>query len=378
MDTMPGWVFAAACFLLVAACSSPHPAPEDFARALPPQRELSPAQRERSVQESAMALEDLMAGRFTEAVDRAREALAVDPRSVRARAVLGRGLGALAWKREPPDHAMATEAEGHLLLALRLSPEDAEARLFYAQLLVTEGHLSRAGRELDVLLAKHPENEAGLRAAANVRYELGEERAAAPLLSRLLAAAPQDAWALYRLANCRVQLADAHLRGDSELDAGQDRVEVAVATFQLAAKTFGEYQAVVPNDPTGYLGEAHARYRALVARKKPRDRQPAGRAIVALYQKARTLDPQNPATFHGEGAVWELLGDREMARTAYEAALRLDPKHVPSVLNLAALLYEEGEKEKARDLWRQALVLDVTAGEKREIRKLLEEKGNGG
>jgi hypothetical protein len=51
---------------------------------------------------------------------------------------------------------------------------------------------------------------------------------------------------------------------------------------------------------------------------------------------------------------------------------------VPSVLNLAALLYEEGEKEKARDLWRQALVLDVTAGEKREIRKLLEEKGNGG
>lgn len=316
-----------------------------------------------------------MAGRPAEAVDRAREILDVDPRSVRARAVLGRGLAAQALEQEPPDHATATQAEGHLLLALRLAPDDAEARLFYAQLLTAEGHLTRAGRELDVLLEKHPRNEPALRAAANVRYELGEERAAAPLLSRLLTESPQDAWALYRLANCRVQLADAHLRGASEIGARQDRTEVAVEAFHLAAKTFAEYQAVAPMDPGGYLGEAHARYRALAAGKMTQqDRQSAGEAVVALFRKARSLDPKNPATFHGEGAVFDFLGDREKARGAYEAALRLDPKHVPSLLNLAAILYEEDEKEKAKELWRRALELDITAGEKREIRKLLNDK----
>jgi len=359
----------------MSSCASPQPTPADFAQQLPPKRDLTKAERERVQRESARALEDLVAGRYVEARDRAREVLDVHPRSVRARAVLGRSLGALAWAEEPPDHAMATEAEGHLMLALRLAPDDAEARLFFAQLLIAEGHLSRAGQELEVLLSKHPRHQPGLRAAASVRYELGEERAAAPLLSRLLTQAPQDAWALYRLANCRVQLADAHLRGDSELSNKQDRVEVAVEAFHLAAKTFLEYQSVARDDPAGYLGEAHARYRALVAGGKDQQgERSTGAAIVALFQRAGKLDPKNPATLHGEGAVFDFLEDRERARVAYEAALRLDANHVPSLLNLAALFYEDGQKEKARDLWRRALNLNITAGEKREIRKLLKEK----
>lgn len=382
MDDMRGcrsvWFvqFVVGCLLLgMGACSSPQPTPADFAQQLPPRRQLTKAQQERVQRESDKALEDLVAGRYAEARDRAREVLDVDPRSVRARAVLGRSLGALAWAEEPPDRAMATEAEGHLILALRLAPDDAEARLFFAQLLIAEGHLSRAGQELEVLLATHPHHQPGLRAAANVRYELGEERAAAPLLSRLLTEAPQDPWALYRLANCRVQLADAHLRGDSEVSNKQDRVKVAVEAFHLAARTFVEYQSVARDDPAGYLGEAHARYRALVAGgKDPRQEQSTGAEIVALFRRAGKLDPRNPAPLHGEGAVFDFLEDRERARAAYEAALRLDANHVPSLLNLAALLYEDDQKKEARDLWAQALNLNITAGEKREIRKLLKEK----
>ncbi len=153
----------------MSACTSPPPTPADFAQELPPKRELSKAERERLRRQSDRALEDLVAGRYAAAADHAREVLDVYPRSVRARAVLGRSLGALAWAEEPPDHAMATAAEGHLLLALRLAPDDAEARLFFAQFLIAEGHLSRAGQELDVLLAKHPHHQPGLRAAANDR-----------------------------------------------------------------------------------------------------------------------------------------------------------------------------------------------------------------
>lgn len=366
----------------VIACTSPPPAPEDLARELPPEQQLSRAQQDRVRLESGKALQELEAGHYAAARDRAQEVLDMDPRSVRARAVLGRSLGVLALAKEPPDQAMAAAAEGHLLLALRLAPEDPKARLFLAQLFAEQGHLSRASQELDLLLAGQPDDQAALRAAADVRYEMGEERAAAPMLSRLLAEVPGDAWALYRLANCQVELAEAHFRGDSDLGAKEDRVRVAVEVFQQAAKTFVAYQGSAPSDPAGYLGEAHARYRALIATGRNKDKEEAAQrsaatAIVALFQKARGLDPQNPQTFHGEGAVFDFLEDRERARASYEAALRLDANYVPSLLNLAALLHEGGDdsqKQKAKDLWRRALDLDITAGEKREIRKLLQEK----
>ncbi len=362
-------------WLAVSACSSPPPTPQEFIRELPPKRQLTPAQREHTQQESQRARSDLIAGRYAEARDRAREVLDTHPRLVLARAVLGRSLSALAFAQDPPDHGLAQEAEGHLLLALRLAPHDPQVRLFYAELLVADGHLSRAGQELDRLLREHPRYPPGLRAAANVHYELSEERAAAPLLSRLLAETPGDAWALFRLAHCRVQLAAAHLRGDSEIGEDQDRVEVAVAAFQLAAKTFQDYQGAAQNDPEGYLGEAHARYQALTAGSKDQAaKQSRGAAILALFQKARELDPKNPATFHGEGAVFDLLEQEDRARKAYNEALSLDAKHVPSLLNLAALLYEADEKAAAKDLWRRAMTLEITPGEKREIKKLLKEK----
>jgi Flp pilus assembly protein TadD len=72
--------------------------------------------------------------------------------------------------------------------------------------------------------------------------------------------------------------------------------------------------------------------------------------------------------------VFELLEQEDHARKAYNDALGLDPNHVPSLLNLAALLYETDEKAAAKDLWRRALTLEITAGEKRDIKKLLQEK----
>jgi tetratricopeptide (TPR) repeat protein len=374
MDDMRRWVpiLVFGMCLGVSACGSPRPTPQEFIAQLPPKRQLTGAERQQTQQETAAARSDLAAGAYAEARDRARAVLEVHPRSVPARAVLGRSLGGLAWAEDPPDHVLAREAEGHLLLALRLAPEDPEARLFYAEVLVLEGHLSRAGQELDVLLQQHPRHQPGLRAAADVRYELSEERAAAPLLSRLLVETPGDAWALFRLAHCQAQLAAAHLRGDSEIGEDQDRVAVAVAAFELAAKTFQDYQGVAQNDPSGYLGEAHARYQILTAGSK--DQQSRGTAILLLFQKARQHDPKNPATFHGEGAVFELLEQEDRARKAYEAALGLDADYVPSLLNLAALLYEADEQAAAKDLWRRLVTLEITGGEKRDIKKLLEAK----
>ena len=84
--------------------------------------------------------------------------------------------------------------------------------------------------------------------------------------------------------------------------------------------------------------------------------------------------PGYPGSFHGEGAVLEFLGRRELARRAYNEALLLDPDHVPSLLNLAALLWEVGEKEQAGNMWRRLLTLDISSQEKRDIKKLLQEK----
>ena len=358
--------------LALAACSTPAPTPEEFAAVLPQEREPGAGDRERVRRETERARLDLLAGRYVPARDRARKVLRIDPRAARGRAVLGRALAGLAWATDPPDLALAQKAEGHLLLAIRLDPDEADARLFYAQLLILAGHLSRAASELDKLLERYPRHQTGLRTAAGIRYELREERAASVLLTRFLAEVPGDGQALYRLGQCRLQLAEAHLRGDSELPPDQKPAAAAVATFRSAAQAFARYQKTKPEDADGYVCEAHARYRALVAGgKKQPARQSTAMEIVELFRKARRLAPKNPASLHGEGVVFQHLEQPETASRLYNEALLIDADYAPSLLNLAALLHGAGAEDQARSLWRRALDLDITTQEKRQIKKLL-------
>ena len=316
----------------LAACQGVSPRPEQMAANLPPARQLDQRQLDQVAGHTTTALSLLGANDLDGALREADAALSLDPRAARARAVRARCQMAQAQADDPPTLAMWRRAEGELLIAERLAPTDIEVGLLHAEFLEADGHLTAAAERLDGLLAYYPEDPRCWREAGRLRFELGEERAAAPKLERLLVLDPDDHVSLYRLAECRRRLAPTDAR---ELD----EAEAKLALYDAASNTFARYREAVPDDVAGYMGEGFSRFEAW--RIKPDDG--AGLAVVgALFTRASEVAPDLPAPMFNLGVVKEAAADSDGARAAYEAALSVDPQHLPSLLNLAANLQAAG------------------------------------
>jgi tetratricopeptide (TPR) repeat protein len=276
----------------------------------------------------------------------------------------------MALRSSPPDLRLMQRAEGELLLARRLDPEDPEITLLHAQFLEADGHIGLAAELLNEVLDRDPEHIQGLRAASRLRFELGEERRALPLLQRLLDLEEGDVDALYRLAHCQFEIAEA-VAGDEEL-RGAARQE-----FLRAAGTFREYQARVPSESLGELGEAQCRFRAaqLLAGDVAATALAEFEGVVELLRRGAARAPNSPIPEHNVGAVFVELGRLPEARQAFERALERSPSHVPTLIDLASLLDSLGETESAKDLARRALVFPLRAAERRELVRYIEGGG---
>jgi tetratricopeptide (TPR) repeat protein len=363
-DLAPPWrriLGAAAVIAWLLGCSSPAPVPEQIAAEMPAPRELSADERVRADAAAAAAIELLRAERWEEAFLSGRAALELDPASARAMAVRGVQLMREAQEESPPALARWRQAEGELLRARRLAPGDPDVAVWLARFYAAEGHFAAAASVLDGVLAEAPEDAPCLRLAANLRYEMGEERRAAALLRSLLALTPEDAQARYRLAQCEVTLAE------SESDDAE-----RARRLEQAAATFAEYRRLAPSRVDGWLGEAHARFAALQAGAL--EEEARGRALAAvldLYREAQERAPSQADPVFGEGVVLEARGDRAGAMATYRRALRLQRDHAASLLNLAALLAEAGEGQEARELAERALRAGVTPQEERALRRFM-------
>ena len=56
-----------------------------------------------------------------------------------------------------------------------------------------------------------------------------------------------------------------------------------------------------------------------------------------LWEATARANPANPRAWNNLGHAWQLAGDRERARAAYERALAIDPQHRKARGNLEAL-----------------------------------------
>ena len=365
------------------SCSTPGPVPSDRAARNLREVTLDEAARAQVDVDTQAALIALRADREDEAFKLANAVLKRDPRAARARAILGRVLLTRALREVPPELLAMEEVEGELLLARRLDPSDSEVLLFYSQFLEADGHISLAVEVLGELLAGEPEHIGGLRGASRLQFELGKERAARPLLERLVALDSQDSDALYRLAHCRLELAESLARGDvtatdppatdglaTDLSTTD---EMARALFQQAAADFQAYQLLVSDEILGHLGEVRALLRAaeLIEGEQPQQALEEFEAVIDLLNRAIARDPNSPVPSHARGAVLVHLGRLAEARTVFEGALRLDPAYLPTLLDLARLLDTLGEKELAKNLCRRALALPVTPTERRQLESYL-------
>lgn len=340
-------------------CSSSSIEPRDMIEDLPRAADLDEPSRAQAQTLGASALAAATSGAFAQARDQAGTALLLDPRQPHALAANGVLSMHDAQAESPPTLAAWHRAEGELLRAQTLAPDDPEVVMALARFYAAEGHGRAALDVLERVLLQRPKHAAALRLAGLVAYEASEERRARSYLARLLAEDPEDAESLYRLACCEAVVAE---RSSDEA--------VKRAAWRNVAELFQRYRGLVPTDVQGTLGEAQARFRSWqLAGRAANDAEL--RAALDLYRAGNGLRLDQPESPHGEGVVLEALGDASGAEAAYGEAIRRKATYAPSLLNLAALLAERGTLDNARALWEKALRAGLTPNEKSKVEALL-------
>jgi tetratricopeptide (TPR) repeat protein len=326
---------------------------------LPAAVALEPSARAQAQQLGALGLLAAGAGHHEEARARATAALALDPRQAHARAAMGLLSMHAAQAENPPALALWRRAEGELLQAQALAPDDVDVALALARFYVADGHGRAARTVLEPLVASDRTHPAALRLAAAIAYESGEELRARPLLARLVVAEPTDVQALYRLLRCEAVVADRLEDSAAQTAAWRHVLELTQRYTQLAAA-----------DLEGLLSAAQAHFR--LAQLAPAGTATADlRAAADWYRAARRLHPERAEPAYGEAVISEQLGEPAAAEAAYRDAIARAPAHSPSLLNLAALLAERGAQEEARALWERALATGLTPSERRRVVALL-------
>jgi hypothetical protein len=365
-------LFAAA----LAACAGVSPRPEDIAAADPPVRALTSdeqADRTRLEQQARRAEAERRDG---DAERQARSAIAIDPRSARAHAVLGLVLQRRADAHVPSDLALANQADGETLLATRLAPADPIVGLLRGTFLARSGHVSAAAAAGETCLrngapSASAEGDELLAATAEWCYELGEEKRAVTWLRLLAERRPEDPTTRFRLGSSLLRYAE---------NEGESKYAVE------AAHAFARCAELAPGDGDAQFAIAAAWVRAAELAEKAAD------AAERVAERARCLEqaaaacteaagrfPRAAEPCFRAGVVAERRGDTTAARAAYAEALQRDADHLASLLDFAALLAAsdaDADRAQAKDLWRRALDVDrrsggLRAGERARIERLL-------
>ncbi|MBK8980629.1 MAG: hypothetical protein IPM29_32395 [Planctomycetes bacterium] len=352
------------CAALAAACSAPAPDPLAMRDDLPAAVDV-PAERRPALDAAAAAARaELRAGEFPAARRAAAEVLAVDPRHARARAVLGAALAGEAQREAPPELATWRRAEGELLRADRLAPDDPVVAALHVGFLIADGHLSAAAERAERGLAAVPDDLELLELAGRARFDLGDEQRTRELALRQVARDPQAASAWWRAAWCAARLAAGAL-DDAE----------RTPLLEAARDGFRAYRELAPLDPDGYAGEARVRHELLASNAA---RSPdAVRPILELWTAAELLRPQAGDYAFGRAVAHELVGERDAAEAEYRDALAIDAAHLPSLLNLGALLADAERPAEAAAVLRRALALGVHGDERDRIEAWLARHAEG-
>jgi tetratricopeptide (TPR) repeat protein len=309
------------------------------------------------------AMQEVMRRRYPEAEAAANSALELDPRSARARAVLGMARMQRAAPTAPTDLRVANAAEAELHLARALAPNDAFVGFLSAVFLAETGHMSAAAVEAEAALARTTNAPAAERAsllgiAGTYRYELGEELAARPHLEAYVRLRPDDATAHFRLGSSLLRIA-AVPQG-----ARDRRFLDAQANAELAAQAFAQCCTLSPGDDDAAVAVAVALWRAGELATQNGDAAKANEHHEAALERLRQVVarfPQNAEAWFRLGLVAEAWRQPADAEAAYAEALQRDPAHIGSTLNLAALRDGRGDAAGALTLWQRALERDATA-----------------
>lgn len=349
---------------LLAACSGVSPRPDSLDPAALPDRPLEPAERQRVQTLVDQAMRELVLRHYDLAERTATAVLGTEPRNARCHAVLGMVMLQRAKEKEPSDLFLANGGEARTVLAERLAPADPFVGWVRALFLAESGHLTAAAAAAEAALERAREAPAAERAplyglAGTYRYELGEERAALPLLEAYADLRPDDASAQFRIGVCHLRMSSLPIGPPEKQD------EQAVRDADQAARAFARCVELAPGDDDAALAIGAATLRAAELegkRGRTEERSQRLQRAIDVFTRAAEKFPHSAEAMFRVGVAEELRGAEAAAAKAYEAALARDAQHLGALLNLAAATAGAGDRTAAIGLWRRALAVDAERG----------------
>jgi tetratricopeptide (TPR) repeat protein len=320
----------------LAACSSAAPSVEQMAA-----REFAAASNQEDEAEAVrIAVEaraQLETGEFDDAIDEARDALDLDPRNARARAVLAAAILGGSNDETPPPFAVVCEAEGESRSALGLLPKDCFVALVHARIVAASGHLSAALAAAEACLQQAVPDASAERAqlaaaAADWAFELGEDRRAIARLREHLDFDPNDARAHHRLGSCLLRIA-------------QEPADVLAAS-----KAFSHCAELDPKDLDAQRAVVVSLLRASELAAKKGDAAAVSSALTDALAAAVALEQRFPMSIDGphlQGVVCHRQREFAKAVECYQRALAIDQEHLPTLLAMIdlALLSNDASNE---------------------------------
>jgi Flp pilus assembly protein TadD len=253
-------------------------------------------------------------------------------RWLEARAVLD------AWLAETPNDTLALIQHGKYLeqqnafeeamnayrRVIELDPEQLEARLRLATILLSRRYGEEAAAELEVLrknLSDNPEIQVLWARSLSLLGRTEESRA---VIAACLASFPDYPPALLEQGN------NALLDGDEE--AAEKHLARAVRLDPGNSQIRNKYALVLSrNDKPAQAAEEYAKARQLEA---------DGERIAQIIRGPFQDNPNNPAIHHEIGAIALRSGLVDEALRWFNSALQVDPNHLPTHQILANLYRE--------------------------------------
>lgn len=323
------------------------------------------------------AIDAVVRRRYEQAEAAANRVLAKNPRSGKARAVLGMVRLQIASREQPSDWFGARAGEVEIELARQLEPESAFVGWMHAVFLAESGHMSAAAQAAEDALVRSAaapptERAALLGTAGTYRYELGEERAARPHLEAYVALRPDDSAAHFRLGSSLLSIAKTPQGSPPPYVTSQRDAEAA-------ADAFGRCFELAPGDVDAALAMAAAWARAAELadlQGEPGERDALHARAVKHLEELAPKFGENAEVHYRLGVLATLQKQPKAAQAAYVKALERDGQHLGSLMNLAALVVADGEIDSAKALYTRLLAapaakLELSRSERDRIERWL-------
>ncbi len=183
-----------------------------------------------------------------------------------------------------------------------------------------------------------------------VAAETKDIEGALPLLVSGASLDPRNDAYLTALASAYLAHANAIAGASADAPSAEAQKNVADAVASAVAAAERATQ-VNPLSAANWIALAQL-YEAIAPLKPD-----AAASVLAVYGKAQSLDPVNPAIPMYVGGVHAAAGADALALASFEAALALKPDYLPALFKLGVLHYQAGRFTKAQEVLVRAVAV---------------------